>query len=383
MSKICIIRRGYYPEDSHVRRNAETLVKAGHEVDLICLKGADQRYYEHINGVSVYRLPLKSSRIGIIRYAIEYALFFLMALFMVTILHLKRSYTHLEADSMPDFLIFCGLIPKMTGTKLVLYMFESMPELWSQKKNLSFKSFLIRLLQYQERFSCRFAYKVISCHELAKESLVSRGIEANTITVILNVPDESIVNKSICGKSHLNDSRKTINIVQHGTITESYGIQVVLRALSKLKGKVLMHYHVYGKGEYLPHLERLADELNVNDMVTFHGFVSHERMIRILCKANVGIIPVLHEFGSPIKMFELISLGKPVIASDLQTFKQHFSSNAITYFSKGDPISLAEVLEEFVCLPKDQIRKQINNASKEYEPYRWQATKKNYLRIYD
>jgi len=175
MAKICIVRRAYYPAEYHVRRNAETLNRDGHQVDVICLKERGQSLTETINGVSVYRLPFKTFRVGILHYLVEYTVFFIMAFVVVTLLHLKKSYNYFEADSMPDILIFCGMVPRLTGAKLILYLFESMPELWSQKNNLSFKRVPIRLLCYQESISCRFADKVICCHELAKEALVSRG----------------------------------------------------------------------------------------------------------------------------------------------------------------------------------------------------------------
>ena len=383
MARICILRRAYYPEEYHVRRNAETLVKANHNVDVICLKDSRQKFCEYINGVKIYRLPLKSSRAGIVHYVIEYVLFFILAFIMVTVLCLVKKYEYFEADSMPDFLIFCGLIPKLTGAKLSLYLFESMPELWAQKKKLSSKSWIIRLLNYQETLSCRFADKVICCHELAKEAVVSRGVTADDITVILNVPDESLFNSNICNKPILrNNSTKTINLVQHGTITEGYGIQIVLDALSYLKGKLSIHYHICGKGEFQPHLESLASRLDVCEMVTFHGFVSHEELLKILCSADGGIVPMLYEFQSPNKMFELISLAKPVIASDLKTFKQHFSSYSILYFRRGDPYSLAEALIKFSSRSRDDIQKQVDNATKEFNRYSWKVMQDRYLRMY-
>ena len=36
MANICVIREWYFPDDTRVSREVEALVRAGHEVDLIC-----------------------------------------------------------------------------------------------------------------------------------------------------------------------------------------------------------------------------------------------------------------------------------------------------------------------------------------------------------
>ena len=55
-SNVCILRRDYYPESAHVRRDAETLTEAGYQVDVITLRRDGQPRWEEIDGVRVYRL---------------------------------------------------------------------------------------------------------------------------------------------------------------------------------------------------------------------------------------------------------------------------------------------------------------------------------------
>ena len=52
----------YYPEDPRVRREAEALASAGHEVDVICLRRITESARETVNGVTIYRLPLDHQR---------------------------------------------------------------------------------------------------------------------------------------------------------------------------------------------------------------------------------------------------------------------------------------------------------------------------------
>ena len=79
MSRICIIRHYYYPEDPRSRREAEALVEAGHEVDLLALRQAGEPAREVINGVNVRRLPVGHYRGSLLLYAYEYSAFFVLA----------------------------------------------------------------------------------------------------------------------------------------------------------------------------------------------------------------------------------------------------------------------------------------------------------------
>ena len=163
---ICIIRRFYYPAALHVRRNAESLAEAGYAVDLICPRDEGEAAFEIINGVRVHRMPIRTRREGLLGYVLEYQGFFWMVFFYLTWLHIKQPFAVIEADAMPDFLVFTGLIPRLMGARLILYLYDHMPQVWSQKRNIPMTHWFIRILKWQEKLSCSFADAVICVHEL-------------------------------------------------------------------------------------------------------------------------------------------------------------------------------------------------------------------------
>lgn len=375
--RVCIIRRAYYPAESHVRRNAETLLEAGYEVTLLCLQNKGEAKLEVVSGIEVHRLPLKAKRSNTFWYLFEYLLFFFMVLFAITRLELKNHFDFVEADSMPNFLIFTAILPRLRRARLILYLFESMPELWMQKLGLERPNFAIRLLMLEEKISCYFPQALICCHDLAKQALVGRNIPSTKITTLLNVPDEKVYRFRVRHPQN----RPGLHLVQHGTITENYGIQVVLKALSLLEPDILIHYDVIGAGEYQPFLEKMAADLKITGRVTFHGFIAREDLLKLLENSDVGIVPMLFEYQSPNKLFEFIALGLPVIASDKETFKQHFTEKELFYFKTEDAEDLARVIKKVHDNP-ELLAAISDRGYKRFASYRWKNMKKIYLDLY-
>ena len=77
----CMVVHAYYPEgETRVERQALALVAQGIEVDLICLKVPDQPEREVVEGVHVYRLPVRRyERSHVFAQLLEYLSFFVVA----------------------------------------------------------------------------------------------------------------------------------------------------------------------------------------------------------------------------------------------------------------------------------------------------------------
>jgi len=310
----------HYPADPRVRREREALEEAGFKVDVICLQNEDQARYEKVNGVGVYRLPVKRKRGGKIRYLWEYALFIMLAFFQIAFLHLRKFYKIIHVHNMPDLLVFSSLIPRIFGAKVIIDLHDPMPEVFMTKYDMPSGHNIIRMLMFFEKWSIRFSHLVITPNSAFREMFISRGCPAWKIDIIMNSPQESIF---LATQKKINTERPyavdSFIMMFHGTIVERHGLATALKAVDSLKCEIpQLRFEVFGEGDFVKPFLGLIKEMDLQDIVHYHGFVPMETISAIIPHIDVGIIPnlrsVFTEINLPTRIFEYLCMGKPVIA---------------------------------------------------------------------
>src|SRR5579859_3355550 len=189
--RIAMVAQSYYVRDPRVRRAAETLAQSGFEVDFIGMRPEGSESDEVINGVNVHRLPLERRRGDRIRYLYEYAAFFALAFWRLSIRQLSSRYSLVYVHTLPDALVFATLVPRLLGARVFLDMHDPMPETFQSKYELTDASFIVRILLAIESIAVRYAHVVITVHEPLREVFISRGGNAAKIKVVMNLTDTS------------------------------------------------------------------------------------------------------------------------------------------------------------------------------------------------
>ena len=375
---VCVVRHNYYP-DTHVRRDAEALAQAGYDVSVVALRRPGQPGRERLNGVDVHRLPVGHRRGSVLRYAWEYAAFALLAFLQVTLLHLRKRFRIVEVDNMPDALVFTALVPKLTGARVLFYIFDNMPELLTVTRSYSARHPAVRLLAFVERHSAGFADRVIVTQETARRLLERRGVAPEKLLVVLNCPDESVFVPTPPRRKEQGDA---FEIVTHGAIIERYGVQVLVEALADVAAEVPeARLQVFGEGEYRRELEALAERRGVAHLVRFRGLVPIDELIANLLRADVGYAGMLCDNMLSNKLVEYVALGVPAVVARWSTFEHYFSDDAVAYFRPGDPADLARAIVSVYRQP-ELARARADRARALYGSYRWPVQREVYLGAY-
>lgn len=383
--KVLMVVYSYSPQDVRPRREAEALINAGYEVDMICLRLPDQPKKESVYGVNVYRINMSKSRSTKRKYVTLYTKFFILAFFKLNQLFLKNRYDVIHVHNMPDFLVFLSVIPKIFGAKVVLDLHDPTPEMLMTKFSEGDESRLTKLLKWQEKMSIKFSHSVITTNKSFVDRFVLRGCPPEKINTVMNSPQESVFTKAAANSQKKPNENKFI-LMYHGLIVERYGLEDLVNAVKLLKNKIPeIELVIYGDGEYVPVLLKIIEELRLNDTITYFGTLSLDEIAKIIPTCDIGIIPnrlgPFTQINFPTRIFEYLHMKKPVIVPRTQGINDYFDEGSIFYFDAGSAEDLARVIFN-IYANQAKVVEVVNKGYEIYQKYRWESQSKNLIKTY-
>ena len=351
--RAAIVLYSYYATDPRPRREAEALQLAGMEVDVVCLRqDVGEPRHERLGGVHIHRVPLKRRRAGKLTYAIQYFSFFVSAFFLLTWWRLRRRYHLVHVHNMPDFLVFSALLPKMLGARIILDLHDPMPELMVTIFGLKTDSVGVRLLKWTEKLSIRFADQILTVNQACKEIFSARSCAAEKIQILMNVPDERVFKYRSCLDHPERDPARPFVVMFHGSIVERNGLDIAVEALRVLRahvpsGRTLDLWRQYAVFEQSDGLSGPKWQRERGSVIL--GQKSLGEIVAAIRLCDVGVIPnrnnAFTEINTPTRIFEYLSLGKPVISPRAKGITDYFGPEDMIYFELGDAADLARQLE--------------------------------------
>jgi glycosyltransferase involved in cell wall biosynthesis len=378
---VAIIRQNYIYEPM-VQREAEALVGAGFDVEVMCMQGDGRPRQISVNGVTVTSLPVSQRKGSKVRYALNYGRFFASAAGTLTVRHIRRPYAVVQANSMPDFLVFAAIVPKLLGGRVIAYMHEPTPELAETVFGPGVASTILARI---EQWSLRFADHAITVTDQLKQRYVERGARADRITVVLNCPDPGAM---LADWSPVSAAGKTeFTLVCHGSVEDRYGQDTIVEAVALLRDEMPdLRLVLTGRGSGIP---RLLDDIaarGLQDVVRFEGWVSTSRLNDILHSADVGIVaqkasPYSHLVQTN-KMVDYWIFGLPVIASRLRSVSEAYDDDVIEYYEPGDAADLAVAIRRLHDDPSRRA-KLAHNGELAQLRNGWAAQRAIYLKAFD
>ncbi len=379
-----MVVHAYYPADeTRVLREAGVLVQNGFEVDVICLQERGKKRSEVVNGIGVYRLPVKRHQGGaLIKYIFEYLTFFLLSSIVLLFKFIKKRYTVIQVHNPPDFLVFVAIAPKLLGAKIVLDIHDPLPELFMCKFGLSPDNSLIKIIKFLEKGSSNFVDKLITVSKPCAELLQSRGIPADRISIVMNTADTNLFDRNQFQRRKFKNNYRSLRIMYHGALLKRYGLDTAIKAFHLLDGKVPgASLKIYGRGEAVDELKKLISDLSLEQHITHGGFVPADDIPRLIAEADVGIVPYKKDKFTdlilPTKAFEYIVMDKPVIMSRISAVEDVFDDSAVMFFESDNPDDLARCILELYHNP--QKRSELaRNARRQYAPIGWEVMGERY-----
>lgn len=112
--------------------------------------------------------------------------------------------------------------------------------------------------------------------------------------------------------------------------------------------------------------------------VRIHDAVAPKEIPQILAAADMLVLPNRSDskesafYTSPLKLFEYMASGVPIISSDLPSIREIVSEEDVFFFKAGDYVSLADAIRAVVADLK-AARKRAENAKRNVAQYTWAA----------
>lgn len=174
-----------------------------------------------------------------------------------------------------------------------------------------------------------------------------------------------------------------VKILFIGRLIPRKGFQRVVRALPKLRtlAQHPFEIEVVGSGAARQHLDVLAEELGVADLIRYVGTVSYDQLEKSYQYADIFVLTSLSE-GMPSVILEAMGCGLPIIASDVGGNNEIVTEGKNGYLIKGDDVDL--IAGRLASLINDAALRESMGASSRTRSmeYDWQKIMDSYLKLY-
>jgi glycosyltransferase involved in cell wall biosynthesis len=175
-----------------------------------------------------------------------------------------------------------------------------------------------------------------------------------------------------------------LRVIHHSNLHAIYGLGVLIDAATLIGPELPIRVDIYGDGPFRPELEAQIARTGTADRIHLNGSVPIERLPELIAGADIGVVPTLPEpymrFSLSTKLLEYAAMGIPIVATDLETFRAHFTADAIRYVPGADAGALAAALRELAADPVGAARLGAE-AHRQAAGYEWAEQAGRYVEI--
>jgi glycosyltransferase involved in cell wall biosynthesis len=355
LSVLFVVENASVPTDTRVWTECLALREAGFDVVVICPQGTshDLTQFEVREGITIHRFRMPYARGGPSSFISEYSVAFWRIRRIARRLARQRSFAVVHAANPPDFLLLAVWPLKRHGTRFIFDQHDLVPELYRSRFG-GRRGVLYWLTRSLERVSFSLADVVVSPNDSYRRIALERGgQETENVFVVRNAPDTSLFRPGPPDPTLKHNAEHLLAYV--GTMNAQDGLDHAIRALAVLKRRRTDWHAVFvGDGDSAADARRLAQELGLEDLVDFTGFLERAEVVRVLSTADICLSPEprspLNDASTFIKIAEYMALERPVVAYDL-TESRFTAGDAAAYADPGDIEGFASRIAELLDDP--------------------------------
>jgi glycosyltransferase involved in cell wall biosynthesis len=382
--RVCLLSYSFYDADNRARRYADALVRRGDQVDTIALAREGQPAFEVIQGVRVFRIQTRAiNEKGPVSYLVKLIGFLIRSAWFLTVKHLQQPYDVIHVKSVPDFEVFATLIPRLMGARVILDIYDIVPEFYSSKFDIQENSLVFRILLLIERLSTALASHVIIANDLWYEKLIRRSVHEDKCTSLINYPDLTI----FWSRPKPATPHNEFLMCYPGTLNSHQGLDVAIEAVALLRDKAPnLRFLIVGDGPDREKLKAMIQELDLEERVILKGYVPMEEVAEIMSSVDLGVVPKRkNSFGNDAfstKIMEFMAMNVPVVASRTRIDEYYFNDDIVEFFESENADDLANKILGLMHNPARRSEL-VKNGAKFIALNSWDVKEHEYLDLVD
>lgn len=291
-----------------------------------------------------------------------------------------RNAVRLDADLYhlhdPELIPF-GLRLKKMGKRVIFDAHEDFAKQMQSKRYLGpiRRKIIAEAFSFFERFACKRLDGIVTATPTIRDKFLT--INPNTVD-INNYPllDELVAD--------IPWHKRVSEVCYLGGITSVRGIREIVAAMHVAQSSVRLNLMgKFSEPEIEAEVKKMPGWQRVNDM----GFLDRSSVRDVLGRSMAGLVTFHalpnHTDAQPNKMFEYMSAGLPVIASDFSLWSEIVEGNACGIcVDPLDPAAIAQAIDDLIA---DRTTAQYmgeNGRRAVTNRYNWQAEEKKLLDFY-
>ncbi|MBI3320804.1 MAG: glycosyltransferase family 4 protein [Candidatus Omnitrophica bacterium] len=203
---------------------------------------------------------------------------------------------------------------------------------------------------------------------LRQHLIADFGVDERKVIVLPNAADPSVFSPSAANgdgevrlRCHL--GRKHV-VGFSGRFLPWHGVELLVRAIPRILREAGETAFLFiGDGPQRQMIEAQLRALGLSRHAVFVGEVAHAQLPRYLAACDVAVLPHSNDYGSPMKLFEYMAMGKPTVAprySPLEDVIAHGQDGWL--FEPGNAEALAQGL--ITLLTDDALRQRMGASAR-------------------
>jgi glycosyltransferase involved in cell wall biosynthesis len=367
--------------DHRTRKQINTLLENGYSIGVITRSHPRNEQFRKRPRMRVLEYPPPVETKGQLGYLIEYGYSFLTAIFLSFQALLSDGIEVVQFCQPPDMYFPLAWVLKRLGVRVLIDQRDLLPELYVARFG-RVRPTLISALRTCERLSHRSAERIICTNEYQRDRMVSTsGLPDGHVSIVRNGPVLTHVAEAQSDESLKRGYPYLCCWV--GAMGRQDRVDLLVQSIDHIVhelGRTDCQFTIIGPGECLASMQALTRRLKLEEWVHFTGDLPPEEVFQYLATADLGLDASLQSDVSPVKLFEYMAFGLPVVAFDLLETRA-LSDGAAVLAEPGDIIAHARAVDALLCSPQRRLELGRIGRAKVWEKLAWEHQARTYAGV--